>query len=83
MSLGSTDCESSSSTLVDSADPGSQDEASLFWTSASLAEKPAMITVMPSTAASTIHLVTRPVSEPAICRCMPPSRAAATDIAHR
>jgi len=72
MSLGSTVSDSSSSTLVDSADSGSQDEASLFWTEVSLEEKNPMRTVRPSTAARTIHLVTLPVNEPAICRCMGP-----------
>ena len=66
MSLGSTVSESSSRTLVDSADPGSHEDASLFWTSASLAEKPAMMTVMPRTTARTTHLLVRPVSDPAI-----------------
>ena len=72
MSLGSTVSESSSSTFVDSADSGSQEEASLFWTSSSLLENMAMIAVMDSTAMRTIHLVTRPVRAPAICRCMSP-----------
>ena len=40
MSLGSTVVDSSSRTLVDSALAGSQDEASLFWTSVSLAANP-------------------------------------------
>ena len=45
MSLGSTVSDSSSRTCVDSADSGSQDEASLFWTEVSLAEKTAMMPV--------------------------------------
>ena len=43
MSLGSTVSDSSSRTWVDSADSGSHEEASLFWTEVSLAEKVAMI----------------------------------------
>ena len=82
MSLGSTAADSSSSTLVDSAEAGSQDEASLFWTEVSLVEKKPMMTVITRTATRTIHLVTRPVSEPAICRCMDGSPPEGTDIAH-
>ena len=66
MSLGSTVVDSSSRTLVDSALAGSQDEASLFWTSVSLAANPEATTKMTIQAARTIHLVTRPVSRPAI-----------------
>ncbi len=66
MSLGSTVLESSSRTFVDSALPGSQEDASLFWTSVSLAENPPMITTTTSQAARTNHLVTLPVSLPAI-----------------
>src|SRR4029078_1859577 len=59
-----------SSAFVDSALAGSQDEAWLSCTSASLlAPLPAAITTI-SQKASTSHLVTRPVSFPAICRCM-------------
>ena len=66
MLLGSTVSESSSETLVDSADSGSQVDASLFWTSASLDDRlPAPMT-MTIQAARTIHLVTGPVSLPAI-----------------
>ncbi len=66
MSLGSTVPVSSSTTLVDSADSGSQDDASLFWTSISLALNPLMMTMSTIAATRTIHLVTRPVSFPAI-----------------
>ena len=51
---------------MDSALAGSQDEASLFWTSVSLAAKLPATTKTTSQTASTIHLVTRPVSLPAI-----------------
>src|SRR5665809_145883 len=70
MSFGSTVSESSSSTLVDSAEAGSQDDASLFWTSMSLAENVDITPAMSSATTTTIHLVTRPVNLPAICRCM-------------
>ena len=51
---------------MDSALAGSHDEASLFWTSVSLDAKPEATTKMTIQAARTIHLVTRPVSWPAI-----------------
>ena len=66
MSLGSTVEESSSSTLVDSADSGSHEEASLFWTSTSLVEKAPITAKRTSAPTSTTHLVTRPVRAPAI-----------------
>ena len=52
MSLGSTAVDSSSRTLVDSALAGSQDEASLFWTSVSLAANPEATTKTTIQAAS-------------------------------
>ena len=56
---------------MDSALAGSQDDASLFWTSVSLpASEPAGDDEDHDQTARTIHLVTRPVSLPAICRCM-------------
>ncbi len=70
MSLGSTVPDSSSTTLVDSAEAGSHDEASLFWTSTSLAFRLLIPPAITSAATTTIHFVTRPVSRPAICRCM-------------
>ena len=66
MSLGLTVSESWSTTLVDSADPGSHEDASLFWTSMSLALSPPRPKASPSQTTRTIHLVTRPVSLPAI-----------------
>ena len=66
MLLGSTVSESSSDTSVDSALSGSQVDASLFWTSASLAERLPAPTKITIHATSTIHLVTGPVSLPAI-----------------
>ena len=47
---------------MDSALAGSQDEASLFWTSVSLAANPEATTKMTTQATRTIHLVTGPVS---------------------
>src|SRR5688500_12225093 len=70
MSLGSTVPESSSSTWVDSAESGSQLEASLFWTSTSVAENVDITPAISSVVTTTIHLVTGPVNLPAICRCM-------------
>ena len=55
-----------SSARVDSALAGSQEDASLFWTSVSLAANPPATTRITSQTARTIHLVTRPVSLPAI-----------------
>src|SRR3954451_23941547 len=72
MSLGSTVPVSSSTTLVDSAEPGSQEDASLFWTSTSLLFSGAMMPTRTKAPTRTIHLVTGPVSLPAICRCMGP-----------
>ncbi len=66
MSSGSTVAESSSATLVDSAESGNQDDASLFWTSTSLALSPIEPAKMISQATRTNHLVTRPVRRPAI-----------------
>ncbi len=51
---------------MDSALAGSHEEASLFWTSVSLAANPEATTKMATQAARTIHLVTLPVSLPAI-----------------
>ena len=50
--------------------PGSQDDASLFWTSVSLDAKAPATPTARSQRTSTTHLVTRPVSLPAICRCI-------------
>src|SRR5687767_7592192 len=70
MSLGLTSRASASDTLVASALPGSQEEASLFLTSASLEPRMLKPMVRKTVTAKTIHLVTGPVSLPAICRCM-------------
>src|SRR3954466_16063748 len=73
MSFWSENGASWLSAFVDSALSGSQDEASLFWTSASLeanrvqAPRPMMIT-----AGATNHLVTGPVTFPARAGCMCP-----------
>ena len=64
--FGSWNGSSFSSARVDSALAGSQDAASLFWTSASFEENAPRPTKATSQAASTIHLVTGPVSLPAI-----------------
>jgi hypothetical protein len=66
MSLGLTASESSPTTLVDSADSGSHDDASLFWTSMSLALSGMAMAKSAIHPRRTIHLVTRPVSLPAI-----------------
>ena len=66
MALGSWNGFIFSSASVDSALPGSQDEASLFWTSVSLPAKLPSPTTATSQKPSTNHLVTRPVSLPAI-----------------
>src|SRR3954452_9401222 len=72
-----------SSAFVDSALPGSQDDAWLSCTSLSLlATLPAATTTM-TQKASTTHLVTRPVNFPAICRCMSSSGADGPDRRHR
>src|SRR6266576_2005707 len=64
---------SSASALVDSALPGSQEDAWLSWTPVSLLAKRApMSMAMTIHATATTHLVDRPVSFPAICRCMGP-----------
>ena len=83
MSLGLTASESSSTTLVDSADPGSHDAASLFWTSMSLALSGMAMPRSTIQATRTIHFVMRPVSLPAICRCMAPTLSVAGDNVHR
>src|SRR3954451_2807038 len=70
MSLGSWKGLSSLSALVDSALPGSQDEASLSWTSVSFCAKPEATPNTTIQAARTIHLVMGEVSFPAIWRCM-------------
>ena len=66
MSLGSTVSESSSRTSVDSADSGSQDEASLFWTSISFELSAPTVASRTNQTPRTIHLVMRPVSLPAM-----------------
>ncbi len=66
MALGSWNGSSFSSARVDSALDGSQDEASLFWTSASLEPKEPRPATAINQKPSTIHLVTGPVSLPAI-----------------
>ncbi len=66
MSLGSMLSDSSSRTFVDSAEAGSHDDASLFCTSTSLGLSGASRNARSTTAAATIHLVTGPVSFPAI-----------------
>src|SRR3954453_4002692 len=70
MSFSSWKGASLSSALVDSALDGSQDAASLFWTSVSLDANPLATTRIRIETGRTIHLVTRPVSLPAILRCM-------------
>src|SRR4051812_3043798 len=70
MSLGLTSLDSWSATRVDSADEGTQDDCSLFLTSASLLPRPPITMVRRTTAARTTHLVTGEVSFPAIWRCM-------------
>ncbi len=67
ISFGSMMARASSSTFVDSAEQGSQEDASLFWTSVSFWAKwlPTMKARIQN-ATRTIHLVTRPVSLPAI-----------------
>src|SRR3954451_11565197 len=70
MSLGSWNGLSSSSALVDSALPGSQDDASLSWTSVSFWANPPEMPRITTQATRTIHLVTREVSLPAIWWCM-------------
>ena len=70
MSLGLISFESWSDTRVDSADEGTHEDCSLFLTSASLPPRAPMTTVSSTMTASTIHLVTGPVSFPAIWRCM-------------
>src|SRR5438094_6730510 len=72
MSLGSWKGVSFSRALVDSALPGSQEDASLFWTSVSLPANPPSTPTATSQNSRTNHLVTLPVSLPAICRCMGP-----------
>jgi hypothetical protein len=79
MSLGSTVSDSASRTSVDSASPGSHDDASLSWTSASFALSGAMASAKKITIAATIHLVTGPVSLPAISACMGDSLPGGTD----
>ncbi len=66
MSFWSWNGASLSKALVDSALAGSQDAASLFWTSLSFWAKPLDTPMITIQATSTIHLVTRPVSFPAI-----------------
>ena len=55
-----------SSALVDSALPGSHEDASLFWTSVSFPAKVPRPTKATSQKPRTSHLVTLPVSLPAI-----------------
>src|SRR4051812_23750737 len=70
MSLGLTSPESWSATRVDSAEDGTHEDCSLFLTSASLVPSEAITPVSRMTATRTTHLVTGPVSFPAIWRCM-------------
>src|SRR3954453_231459 len=60
------------SALVDSALPGSHEDASLFWTSASLPANVPSPTNATSQKPRTSHWATLPVSLPAIWRCMCP-----------
>ena len=64
-----------SSARVDSALAGSHDDASLFWTSVRLLANPEETPSTTTQKASTIHLVTGPVSLPATWRCMEDSNA--------
>ncbi len=82
MALGSWKGPSFSKARVDSAESGNQEEASLFWTSASLAAKPAAPTASSSHTTRTTHLVTRPVKVPAISRLMAVIRADPGDVPH-
>ena len=66
MAFGSWNGSIFSMARVDSALPGSHEEASLFWTSVSLPAKIPRTTNAPIQNASTIHLVTGLVSLPAI-----------------
>ena len=66
MALGSWNGSIFSRARVDSALPGSHEEASLFWTSVSLPAKLPRTPTAMIQKASTIHLVTGPVSLPAI-----------------
>src|SRR4051812_1522763 len=70
MSLGLISFDSWSDTRVDSAEDGTHDDCSLFFTSASLLPRPLITTAMRMTATNTIHLVTGEVSLPTIWRCM-------------
>src|SRR4051794_28147889 len=70
MSLESWNGASLSSALVDSALAGSQEEASLSWTSVSFWANMPLTPQMTIQATSTIHFVTGEVSLPAIWRCM-------------
>src|SRR4051812_10726275 len=72
MSFSSENGASSASAFVDSAVSGSQDEASLFWTSVSFAAKPDATATISSQATRTSHFVRGPVSFPATARCMLP-----------
>src|SRR3954447_4173871 len=72
MESGSWNGASFSKARVDSAVAGSQDEASLFWTSVSFEAKAPATPTVRIQKASTTHFVTRPVSFPATCRCIRP-----------
>src|SRR4051794_33168452 len=81
MSFGLTSFDRALVTRVDSAELGSHDEASLFLTSLSLAPREDSPTVAARIPTRTSHLVTGPVSLPAICRCMGDIQTPGTDIA--
>jgi hypothetical protein len=66
MVLGSWKAPSFSRAAVDSALLGSQDDASLFWTSVSFWAKPPRPATRMIQNAATIHFVMGPVSVPAI-----------------
>src|SRR3954453_8910426 len=83
MSLGLWKGLSSSSALVDSALPGSHDDASLSCTSVSFWANPPERPKTTSQATSTIHVVTGEVSLPAIWRCMSGTPSEGGDGRHR
>src|SRR6187200_634270 len=83
MRFGSWNGVSLSSARVDSALAGSQEEASLFCTSASFDARKLDPTASRSQKTSTSHLVTGPVSRPAICRCMIRSLSTCAAEAHQ
>src|SRR3954449_7785933 len=83
MSLESWNGASLSSALVDSALAGSQDEASLSWTSVSFWANMPLTPQMTIQATRTIHFVTGEVSFPAIWRCMGFTPSEGGDSGHR